>query len=669
MIYLVTNSDLQYDYLDNGIHPITVEESLVLLNSKSILGVDTETEGFYPQKHDLLLLQMGDKHHQVVVDCKTIDISVYKDILTSTPIIFHNAKFDLRFLYLRNIYPFGNVRCTFLQEKILYNGYFKRRYSYADVAYNYCGIHVSKERRGMIHRLGALHPAIIDYSATDVVHLIDVDEKQRIEARGDKNLINKFHLENEFVSVLAYIENCGMEMDIPKMEEKIKHDLSSLEKCRQELDQFYFKSEKIQIPTQLTMFGVSPVDWNSPDKVLKVMKSLDIDLTVTDKKTGKIKESVEKKILKKYIDVDPIIPKYIEYKEWSKIISTYGQSLLDYVKQFDDNRLRTNYTQLKSTGRLSSGSDKDSDENENVANVNMQNIPGSPSKESDRTRPIYEREVFKPGEGNVFVVADYSQQEQVILANISEDEKLLEFFKSGESDMHSYVGKLIYKKTLGDISLKEFKEKHPDKRKEAKNVGFAINYNGNEFTIANNLGYTIERSKGLYDSYFEAFPGLADYFKKQKAFLNKYGYILISPITGSKYFTINYFQNKNIARGADYSRMETDEEYKKKIIKARKIVKAIENKAINFPVQGTAADMIKIALIRFFKWILDNNYHLNYDVMIDCPVHDEIVAECKKHLAEETEKKMKSCMEDASKIFCKHVYVKVDIVTSQYWQH
>ena len=213
MIYYVTGQRKLFGgYSGAKYKCITVEESFEVLNPLSIVGLDTETTGTEIWTGRLLLLQLGNKENQVVIDCTTIDINQYKDYLESNRLfIIHNAKFDLRWLYKEHIVV-RNVYDTYLGEKILFLGFPPGIVSLSLQACcdRYLHVYLDKTVRGKIH--AGVTEEVIVYAANDVVYLEDIMNAQMkiIAQRGQQNALE---IENKFVRVLAYIEFCGIKLD------------------------------------------------------------------------------------------------------------------------------------------------------------------------------------------------------------------------------------------------------------------------------------------------------------------------------------------------------------------------------------------------------------------------------------------------------------------------
>jgi len=250
------------------------------------------------------------------------------------------------------------------------------------------------------------------------------------------------------------------------------------------------------------------------------------------------------------------------------------------------------------------------------------------------------RSAFISPKGWKIVNADYSGQEQIILANKSQDKDLLHFYEQNLGDMHSFVASKIFPE-LKNISLTDIKKYHKNKRQIAKAAGFAINYGGNGHTISKSLGIPIKQGEEVYNAYFKAFPGLKKYFNimAKKAHYN--GYILIDPISNRKYW---FKRPKTTKEKGDIDRL-----------------------ALNYPIQGEAGGITKLAPILFRRWILNNNLQ-NY-IFITNIIHDEINLEVKEEYAELAALNLERCMKEAGAKWCKQIPLGADAVITNYWTH
>lgn len=667
MIYLVTNQQSMFTPV--GYSLATVEQSLDYLKTLDIIGFDTETKGFDPYNNQLLSMQLGDGEKQYVIDCLTVGPRIYKELLESKELIMHNAKFDLRFLYYCGIYP-KTVFDTFLAERILTTGIDTARRSLDAVVYKYCKIELDKTIRGNIHKEG-LSSRVIKYAADDVKYLHNVMRKQKV-ALEENQLHRTISLDNKFVRVLAYVEMCGMYLNPQDWQAKCDDDIKNMAALKSKLDDFILKEpDKYSqyINNQLSFFdeGVScKINWNSEKQVIPLFKSLGVETLVKDKDTGMMKDSIDKKVLGPQKKKHPLIPLYLEYKEAQKEVSTYGENWFSYINP-QTNRIHSSYTQIMNTGRLSSGQKG----RKGMPQLpNMQNIPSD-----HRTRSCFQAE-----KDSVLVVSDYSGQEQIVLANKSLDADLLNFYNKGLGDMHSFVASKIFPE-LAELSLDEIKEKHKEKRQIAKGAGFAINYGGTGITISQNLSISLEEGEQVYQEYFKAFPGLANYFKQEKKKALELGYIQFNNVSGRKCF-IPYFEDfRNLHKEIyetegfwdDYKLEKTKNStifnsyYKPKVREYFMKKGDIERMSLNYPIQGTSADITKLAGIYFFEEL--EKLNLLFNVKMVNVVHDEWIIECSEEMGDKMSEMLKFCMEKAGDVFCKTIKLNADPCVTKYWKH
>ena len=248
MIYLVTKQNISLP----DITLCTVQESLNYLKDLEWVAIDTETSGFDAYTCKLYTLQLGDNDNQFVVDLTTIDINDYKQLLETKGVIGHNLKFDLKFLYHQRIVP-TKVYDTFLGEKTSRLGIESHRCSLAACVKLHCGVILDKEERKNI--TGNLTEGFVKYSAYDVKYLHALKEAQEVIlfAAGSKVSID---LDNRFVLVLAYIEYCGMKLDVDKWTNKIYKVQTQADAATRKLNEFIFTNEMNKfINYQLDLFS------------------------------------------------------------------------------------------------------------------------------------------------------------------------------------------------------------------------------------------------------------------------------------------------------------------------------------------------------------------------------------------------------------------------------
>ncbi|HEV3922987.1 TPA: DNA polymerase I [Streptococcus pneumoniae] len=329
---------------------------------------------------------------------------------------------------------------------------------------------------------------------------------------------------------------------------------------------------------------------NSPKQLgVLLFEKLGLPLEYTKKtKTG---YSTAVDVLERLAPIAPIVKKILDYRQIAKIQSTYVIGLQDWI--LADGKIHTRYMQdLTQTGRLSS------------VDPNLQNIPAR----LEQGRLI--RKAFVPEwEDSVLLSSDYSQIELRVLAHISKDEHLIKAFQEG-ADIHT------------STAMRVFGIERPDNvtandRRNAKAVNFGVVYGISDFGLSNNLGISRKEAKAYIDTYFERFPGIKNYMDEVVREARDKGYVETLfkrrrelPDINSRNFNIRGFA---------------------------------ERTAINSPIQGSAADILKIAMIQLDKALVAGGYQTKMLLQ----VHDEIVLEVPKSELVEMKKLVKQTMEEA----------------------
>ena len=237
MIYLVTGNRLLFESEHYEI--ISVEKSLEILNTWDIVQFDTETSGRDPHVCKVLCAQFGNREAgiQIVVDTSTIDLLLYKDILEKKLLVGHNLKFDIQFLYNYEIIP-TKVYDTMIIEQLLHLGFDNKffHYSLQAVAERRLKIDIDKTTRGEIIWRG-LDDAVVLYAAGDVVHLEDIRDQQLEECK-QKTCTVAAKIENAFVPVIAYLEWCGIRLDVNKWQMKMSDNERQRDEALAKLNQW-----------------------------------------------------------------------------------------------------------------------------------------------------------------------------------------------------------------------------------------------------------------------------------------------------------------------------------------------------------------------------------------------------------------------------------------------
>ena len=320
-----------------------------------------------------------------------------------------------------------------------------------------------------------------------------------------------------------------------------------------------------ELEKRIYNFAGETFNINSPRQVGELLfEKLKLDAKAKKSKTGQYSTSEE--VLMALKDKHEIVGLILDFRELKKLISTYISALPGYIAP--DGKIHTTYNQtVTATGRLSS------------SNPNLQNLP----IRSERGRFI--REAVIPDEGCLFLSADYSQIELRLMAHFSQDEHMLAAFRSGQ-DIHAATAARIYGQPIEQITK--------DQRRKAKTANFGIIYGISAFGLAQQLDCSRTEAKQLIDDYFAAFPRVISYIESQKELARQRGYA--ETLFGRKrYLPDINSQNATIRSFA-------------------------ERNAVNAPIQGTAADIIKMAMVSIHRRLKEEG--LKAQMIMQ--VHDEL---------------------------------------------
>lgn len=664
MIYLVTKQ--QSLWTSDRYKVISAEEALELLAPLNVVELDTETMGLDPYTKELLTVQLGCAEFQVVIDCTSVDIHLFKEYMENPQRMFlgWNIKFDLKFLYHQRIIPL-RVYDGYLAEKLLWLGYpaGMHEMSLKAASINYLGVDMDKSVRGKIIQTGLTEDVIV-YAAGDVSYLGKIRDKQLIELEK-KGLLKAIDFENEFVKCLAYIEYCGAKLDVDKWKIKMATDLNNLEKYEAELNEWVEESEysskycSVNIQGDLfNGFDTKPrchINWTSSQQVIPLFEELGLNLKVLDKKTKHYKKSVDIKVVEPQASKSPLIPIYIKYKKAAIIVNTFGQKFLNLINPVTG-RIHANFNQLGTdTGRLSS------------TEPNLQNLP----------HDAQTRACFVSDKGSRWISADYSGQESYLMASMANDEAMLDELINGSGDLHSLTAKMVFQQIPRDMPLKDIKKNFKDLRQKAKGYEFCFNYGGQDSTLIRNYGLDAKRAKEIYENYMSGFAGLKRYQDFRRVDVMRKGYILLSKITGHKAYIYDYDELKMQMEKQDdpdfwayYREMKQENPECDTVQGVRRLARRkaeSEKQSINYPIQAAGALCFKLASIKLFNWLLKNG--LLFRVKYCIPVHDEINLEAPDEISEEVADILVKCMVSAGKPFCTRAHLGADVEIANHWVH
>ena len=414
--------------------------------------------------------------------------------------------------------------------------------------------------------------------------------------------------------LISDLKKGGLEDLFKKIEMPLLKVLSTMELNGIKLDSEFLKELSNKFHKELkelekSIFKLSNQDFNlaSPKQLGEVLFG-QMKIIENPKKTKSGQYSTSEEVLSKLAEEHLIVEKVLEWRSLQKLLNTYVDALPKQVDTTTE-RIHAEFNQaVASTGRLSSN------------NPNLQNIPiRNPRGREVRKAFICENENY------VMLSADYSQIELRVIAALSEDPNMISAFNKN-LDIHSSTAAKVFDVKLEDVTKEQ--------RSNAKTVNFGIIYGVSAFGLSNQTSLTRSESKLLIESYYDAYPKLKNYISSQINFARENGYV--ETILGRKRYLRDINSRNAIVRGA------------------------AERNAVNAPVQGSAADIIKIAMIKIHEKFQESNFKSKMLVQ----VHDELVFEVHKKELEQVKKIIKIEMEQAYS-FC--VPLKVDMDQGLNW--
>jgi DNA polymerase I len=391
------------------------------------------------------------------------------------------------------------------------------------------------------------------------------------------------------------LERLFYDLEMPLVPVLTDMELAGVKLDTQALNEYGVELRRQIIRLEEAIISLAGISFNvsSPKQLGEVLfERLRIDPQARLTKTKQY--STNEEVLTQLQDRHPIVGKILEYRGLKKLLNTYVEVLPELINP-RTGKIHTSYNQaVTSTGRLSSN------------NPNLQNIP----IRDENGREI--RKAFIPSDtDHLFLSADYSQIELRIMAALSNDPQMIDAFLQNQ-DIHAITAAKIYKIKVDQVT--------PEMRRKAKTANFGIIYGISAFGLSQRLNISRTEAKQLIDGYFENFPQVKNYMDKSIEFAKKEGYV--QTIFGRRRYLNDINSNNAVVRGM------------------------AERNAINAPIQGSAADIIKIAMIRIHREFEKNR--LSSQMILQ--VHDELNFDVCKHELEFVEKIVKEQMETAVKL-------------------
>ncbi len=459
----------------------------------------------------------------------------------------------------------------------------------------------------MRHNMDVLAETYLNYTPVSITELIgkkgknqlnmrDVPlEKQTEYAVEDADIT--FQLAKHFSPELveAKTDKLFNEIEIPLL-----HVLADMELEGITLDKEFLNSLSEALDNDIknletSIYGEAGEEFNigSPKQLGEILFDK-MKLVAKPKKTRTGQYSTAEDTLSYLAKDHEIIQQVLDYRGLSKLKSTYIDALPEQIEP-STGRVHTDYMQtVAATGRLSSN------------NPNLQNIP----IRTERGRQV--RKAFIPRDENyILLAADYSQIELRIIAALSQETTMIEAFKNGE-DIHASTASKVFNVPIDEVTREQ--------RSNAKTVNFGIIYGVSAFGLSNQTNLSRSESKELIDTYYKTYPKLRNYMSEQVDFARENGYV--QTVLGRRRYLKDINGSNQVVRGA------------------------AERNAVNAPIQGSAADIIKIAMINIHKKLSEGNYKSKMLLQ----VHDELVFDIHRSELEELKPLIKSEMENAYKL-------------------
>lgn len=556
--------------------------------------------GLDPYLSEIRLLQLGTEEKVYVIDCFCCEDAVYifEELFMSENIlkIFHNSKFDMKMLMRQFGFRFRRTYDTMLASQLLSNGIpaHKRKHSLAAVALRYLGITLDKTEQTSDWGAQLLSEKQLEYAAKDVAILQDLARAQQkyfVNDRGiDLNRVVK--LENNCAIAFARMELDGVYVDADYWADVNADLVIKFKEIHNEL---------------LNQFKDQALNLNSPKQLIVALGKQGIDVPDTSSDT-----------LSPLKDTHPIIGLLLEYRGLAKLLSSYGNGIpgkkrkkgqVFFIERIHPitGRIHPEFSQLYAeTGRTACSS------------PNVQQVP---NLDKASFRHAFCGQIFD-GVKNDIIVADYSQIEMRILAELSNDPALMKAFKMG-GDLHTATAALMFDVAPETIQYKDpqtgKKIKGPNywMRSASKSINFGLVYGRGPLSLAGQIGVSIDEAKQLITKYFNTYPSIGVWLSRAANFAVRNGYCTTT--SGRiRYFDFN---PKNRAQRS-----------------------AVEREGKNTPIQGTSADITKIALYRVHL----ATEHLIGQVFMSNTIHDEVVVEAPPEMSEYVGKLLVTEMEAAA---------------------
>ncbi|MBI9054732.1 MAG: DNA polymerase I [Bacteroidales bacterium] len=581
------------------------KELIEILNKQSEFCFDTETTGLDPRTAEIVGLAISYKSHEAFYIPFPSDkneatelFNEFKQVLGNKAIrkIGQNIKYDIAILKQYGIEVFGEIFDTMIAHYLMQPDL---RHNLNFLSEQYLGYKpISIEE--LIGKKGVKQASMRDVPFDKITDYAceDADLTYQLKEIFEKELEKN------------YLDNLSTTIEMPLIPVLADMEKSGIKVNTDALNEFAkeLNKELIKIEEKILAQAGIPFNVSSPKQLGEVLFD-HMKLDPNAKKTKTKQYSTSEDTLQKISDKHPIIQDILEFRSLKKLLSTYVEALPKLINE-KTGKIHTSYQQaVASTGRLSS------------KNPNLQNIP---IREA-RGREI--RKTFIPSnEEYVLLAADYSQIELRIMAHMSQDQNMIEAFNNNVDIHTTTAANIFHVENVDDVTS--------DQRRIAKSANFGIIYGISAFGLSQNLNIPRTEAKQLIEEYFASFPKVKEYMDKSIAMARDKTYV--ETMMGRKSYLKDINSRNGIVRGV------------------------AERYAINAPIQGSAADVIKLAMIDIYEELKKREYKTKMILQ----VHDELVFDVFKPELEEIKALVKDKMENAIKL---SIPLTVDMGIGENW--
>lgn len=591
-----------------------IQQVLEFIKQNTVFNIDTERNSLDPHTGSILLLQIGNKYTQFVIDCRYISIRIFKFFLedSSKLKILHNAKFDYK-VFLSEGINLNNFYDTMIAELIIYSSIDNLGYSLKDLIKRYIGIELNKEiRKNFLSKnYSKFTEEEIEYAAKDVAYLEYIRDRQ-LQNLEELELLNILNLELQVCKVLAKMEYNGIQINKNKWINISNTTNLKIQEIEKEVENItiQYATKNNQFKKFLTEDNKLLLNLSSPKQKLELLRLIDYRINSTNEKT-----------LDKYKSLD-LVKLFIKYNKIKKLNSSYGKSFLNFINK-QTNRIHPDYWQVLTTGRMS------------CSNPNIQQIPAR----DIFWGPLF-RECFEARKGYILVGGDYAQFELRIAAQLSQEPFWIDIFNNPTKDLHSELCAKTFNIDIKDVKKPSNFKPDISYRDIQKTINYGISYGMSGHKLSETLEIPLDIADKIISDFFETIPRVKRFLDSCGKYALQKGYIRTAKPYSRKRFFPSWPPDN------------------------RKTAGEIERAAKNLPMQGTNADILKKALI-----LLDNEIEKNnYPVYILMAVHDEIVCEVKEDFAEKWAAIQKQKMIEAGQEILTSIPVICDTKIGYNWQ-